>query len=288
MMALVFFAGSRISFGQTGADRSAEDIARQLMDEELAEEERRALAGQQAGRAAEVLRALTRDLESGTDEEARRIPWIWRMSIEAAGRNDATQIRRLAEVGLPEMDEPLLNWQVVVLGGGIVNGLSREGHWPRPRIREILSGHPKLAARWQRAVERSYELAEDPDIPYPWRYDALRLIAMDEPGQSITELRSYLKPDIDYHLHMGAISGLSDIQSTEVPELLLLGWSYYNEQNRQLTAEALLRTERRTRALLDAISKGRVSVEVLGEDQIEQLINHKNPAISRKAKKILE
>ncbi|WP_372639204.1 hypothetical protein [Fodinibius sp.] len=285
--AVLLAGGSYSSFAQTGDEPSAEDIARQLLDEDVVEEERRALAGEQAGRAAEVLRALTRDLESGTDEEARRIPWIWRVSIEATGRNDAEQIRRLAEVGLPERDEPLLNWQVVVLGGGIVNGLSREGHWPRPRIREILAGHPQMESRWQRAVERSYEVAEDPDIPYPWRYDALRLIAMDEPGQSIPELHSYLQPNLDYHLHMGAISGLSDIRSPDVAGLLLSGWSYYNEQNRNLVLEGLLRTERRTRALLDAMEEGTLRPDELGEEHAEELKNHENPELRKRAKQLL-
>ncbi|SHG50840.1 hypothetical protein SAMN05443144_13111 [Fodinibius roseus] len=287
LFVVLIMAGGHPGFAQTGAELPAGDIARQLLDEDVAEEERRTLAGEQADRAAEVLRALTRDLESGTDEEARRIPWIWRVSIKATGRNDAEQIRRLAEVGLPEMDEPLLNWQVVVLGGGIVNGLSREGHWPRPRIREILAGHPQLESRWQQAVERSYEVAEDPDLPYPWRYDALRLIAMDEGEQSIPELRSYLKRDLDYHLHMGAISGLSDIRSPKVPELLLSGWSHYNEQNRNLVLDGLLRTERRTRALLDAIEEGPLRADELGEEQLEQLKNHENPDLRKRAKQLL-
>lgn len=287
--AMCLFAGLILacsSYAQTGTE-SAEEIVRQLLDEDIAEEQRRMLVEEQVDRAVDVLRALTRDLETGTDEEARRIPWIWRVSIEATGRDNAEQIRQLAEVGLPEMDEPLLNWQVVVLGGGIVNGISREGYWPRQRIREILEGHEQLQSRWQRAIDLSYGVAEDPEVPYPWRYDALRLMAMDEREQSIPELRSYLQPDLDWHLHMGAISGLADIQSPEVPEWLLSGWSYYNERNRNLTVEALLRTERRTEALLDAISEGKVSVEELGEDQMEQLKNHENPDLRSQAVQLL-
>lgn len=271
----------------TGADPSAEEVAELLLDEEIEEEERRALAEEHTEKAVDVLRALVRGLETGTEEEARRVPWIWRVAIEATGQNDAEQIRQLIEVSLPEMDEPLLNWQGVVLGGSIVNGISREGHWPKERIREILEGHDDLQTRWQRAVELSYPMAEDPEVPNPWRYDALRMIAMDAPEESIPELRSYLEPDLDDQLHMGAISGLADIRSPEVPELLLSGWSYYSERNRNLALNGMLRTDERAKALLDAISEGKVSAEELGEEHIEQLTEHENEAVRNRARELM-
>lgn len=288
LFAGLFLVGGPYSYAQTGPEQSAEEIARQLLDEDIAEEQRRMLVEEQGDRAVEVLRVLTRDLETDTDEEARRIPWIWRVSIEATGRDDAEQTRQLAEVGLPKMDEPLLNWQVVVLGGGIVNGISRENRLPRQRIREILEGHEQLESRWQRAVDLSYGVAEDPELPYPWRYDALRLMAMDDREHSIPELRSYLQPDLDWHLHMGAISGLADIRSPDVAELLLSGWSYYNERNRNLAVEGLLRTERRTRTLLDAIDEGELRTEELGEEHIKQLKNHENPDLRKRAMQLIK
>ena len=275
------------SESRPAAEAQAEAIAEQLLDEDIEAEERRALVEAHTEQAVGILRALVRNVETGTDEEARRIPWIWRVAIEATGRNDGEQIRQLIEVSLPEQGAPLVNWQGVVLGGSIVNGISRAGGWPKARVREILVGHDDLQARWQHAVKRSYAMAEDVEVPYPWRYDALRMIAMDAPAESIPALHAYLEPGLDDHLHMGAISGLADIRSPEVPALLLAGWTHYSVHNRELVLDGLLRTDGRTEALLDAISEGTLRREDLGAERIDQLTNHESAALRRRAQALM-
>lgn len=262
-------------------------VAEQLLDEERDDEERRALVEEHTAQAAAILRELVDDLQTDTEEEARRIPWIWRVTIEATGRGEAGQIRELIEVGLPEEGEPLLNWQGVVLGGGIVNGISRSGGWPRERIDDILEGHPGLEARWRQAVEQSYAMAADEEVPYPWRYDALRMIAMDEHDESIPELSAYLEPGLDDHLHMGAISGLSDVRAEVVPEVLIVGLPHFSERNRNLAFDALLRTERRARVLLDALAQDDVQAEELEEQHLEALLEHEDEVVRSRARELL-
>jgi len=71
-----------------------------------------------------------------TPREYERIPDIWRPAIAAGKRNDAAELKRLLDLSLPKADEPLRHWQAVVIGGGIINGLSMEGVWPGRRITE--------------------------------------------------------------------------------------------------------------------------------------------------------
>ncbi len=256
---------------EPGPDQRAAEIASRILDEDIDAEVRRELVEDHPELAANMLNVLVQDLEPGSDEEALRIPWIWRVTVAAGSRNDSGEIKEILKISLPEENEPLLNWQCVVLGRGVVNGISRQEVWPRPRIDEILEAEPSLQSRWQHAVNESYDYAANPDLPYPWRYDALRMIAMDEPERSIPELAGYLEPGLNNHLHMGAISGLSDIRSPDVPELILDNISGYSENNFNIALEVMMRTEDRRDALRSAVEDGTIEIEDLNTEQIEAL-----------------
>jgi len=75
--------------------------------------------------------ALTKGLAVGTEEENDRIPGIWNVAIAAGLRNQPQEVTRLLELSIPHSSETLDRWRVVVIGGGIVNGLSQRGVWPR-------------------------------------------------------------------------------------------------------------------------------------------------------------
>ncbi len=271
LIILISACADDAAVSEPAPDQRAVEIVNQLLDEEIEVEKRRNLAEEYPDLAVEMLNALVHDLETGTEEEANRIPWIWRVTIAAGSRNDVEEIREIMEISLPEENEPLLNWQCVVLGGGVVNGISRQDVWPRPRIDEILDSEPSLQDRWQHAVNESYDYASNPDLPNPWRYDALRMVAMDEMERSIPELANYLEPGLNDHLHMGALRGLSDIQSPEVANLILENISGYSENNYNIALEVLMRTEDRRETLRSAISDGRIEIEDLNSEQIEIL-----------------
>jgi hypothetical protein len=274
LLSLIFFisaCGNDTAETELVSEQRAAELVDQILDEDMEVEQRRELVEDHPELAVEMLNALVRDLEPGSEEEARRIPWIWRVTIAAGSRNDAEEIRQIMEASLPQVNEPLFNWQCVVLGGGVVNGISRQGIWPKPRINEILEDESSLQDRWQHAVNESYDYAANPDLPYPWRYDALRMTAMDETDRSIPELAGYLEAGLNDHLHMGALRGLSDIQSPEVPGLILENISNYSESNYNIALEVMMHTEERREALRSAVEEGIIDIEDLNSEQVETL-----------------
>ena len=86
---------------------------------------------------------------------------------------------------------------------------------------------------------------------------------------------------------MGAISGLSDIDAPQVAPLLLAGLDHYSPGNRKLAVDALLRTEARTAALLDALDAGRVPRSSLSAAQVKALRTLGNATLRARAVKLL-
>lgn len=273
--------------GTGGAELQGALIAQQVLDDNKTRKEREALIGAHPDKAVVLLKEMTRDIRPGTEEEYRRIPWIWRVTVAAGDRNDTDEIRQLLEVALPELDEPLHDWQAVVLGGGIVNGISRQGTWPAERISEILQRDSALQARWRRALELSSTMADDPEVPNPTRYDALRMVAMDSWDRRGSQLVAYLGEGIEDELQMGAISGLADMRSPHVSEALLSGLPNFSERNRNLALDAMLRTEERVETLLNVVAAGKVTATDLGRERIERLRNYENMALRTRARQLL-
>src|SRR6185503_15629514 len=103
-------------------------------------------------------------------EEYQRIPWIWRVAILAGKRNQAPLLRQILDVSLPELNAPLLDWQAVVLGGGLINGLSQQGLWPGERLEALLKDQPALTPRWRRALDLAAAMADNPEVRQGTRY----------------------------------------------------------------------------------------------------------------------
>jgi hypothetical protein len=263
------------------------EIAKQILDDKLPNEKRQALINQHPKLAAELVAAMTADLQPGTPEEYRRIPWIWRVSIAAGRRNDAQELVKLLEASLPKMGEPLRDWQAVVIGGGIINGISLQGQWPSARIAEILRERARLQERWEAILPQAHAMADKEKTPTGTRYDALRIIPLDAWEKCGERLTKYLAKGTHDELTMGAISGLSDVDRTEVAGLLLEHLEHFSAGNRKLAVEALLRTETRTTALLDALEKGEAKAAWLSAEQTKALRTHKNEAIRKRVEKML-
>lgn len=265
----------------------ADAVAQRLLDDSASQDVRTALAREQVDDAADVLTAMARDMEPGTEEEYRRIPWLWRVSRAAGESNDDRVIIEVLEVATPHEGEPLHDWQAVVIGGGIVSGLSAAGEWPKERIESLLEEHPNLLSRYRRAVDLSAEMADDASVPDPTRYDALRLVAMAGWEAASPQLMRYLDADVHDELQMGAVSGLADIRSPEVDSVLLGHFDAYARYNRHLALEGLMRTDERANALLDAVEQGTVPRDSLGTDRIQRLREHPSEPIQRRARMLL-
>jgi hypothetical protein len=234
----------------------------------------RALAGAAPANgpdAAVKIAELLKGLAVGTPAEYQRIPAIWEEAIAAGRRNIDQELVRVLDLSLPKDGEPLRDWQAVVIGGGVINGLSQQGKWPRERLAEFLKPYPRLQSQWQRTIELSLAMADDETVKEGTRYDALRILGADTWERGGAKLLEYLSKDVNEELQMGAVSGLMDIEAPEASALILERISNLQEGNKRLAIEGLLRTAQRHRQLADAIEAGKIKVEELTPEQRARL-----------------
>jgi putative membrane-bound dehydrogenase-like protein len=263
------------------------ELAKLILDDNAPSAKRQAAIADNIGRAAELLQEMTRDLQPGTKEEYRRIPWIWRVAIAAGKRNDADQLHKLLDVSLPKKDEPLRDWQAVVVGGGVINGISLVGIWPEKRVGELFQGDDALQQRWRRALAQAAAMADNAKVPTGTRYDALRMIALDAWENCGERLAKHLGKEAHAELQMGAVSGLADIDRPEAAKLLLDHLSDFNAGNRKLALDALVKTDDRAAALVEALEQDRVSATLLTKEQKRLLLERGDEALKRRVRKLL-
>lgn len=238
---LAFLAPAAPSSSADEVLRNPAAVARLILDPSQPESVRNTAVQANPQFAAALIEQMTRDLRPGTPEEYARIPWIWRVAIACGKRNDASQIKAMLAVSLPDSEGPLHDWQAVVVGGGIVNGLSQRGLWPAERIGEVLANDPSLKARWSRALDLAAEMADNDKIPNGTRYDALRMIALQGWSRRGEQLLRYLAKGTNSELQMGAISGLADIGAPDAVAALREALPGLEGQNRALAEAALHR-----------------------------------------------
>ena len=97
-LAIVFLG--LVAGGSARADE-ARELAARLLDETVSREGREAIVREHPDLAARLLAEMTAGLAPGSPEEARRIPWIWRVAIAAARRDEGPEILRILDVALP-------------------------------------------------------------------------------------------------------------------------------------------------------------------------------------------
>ena len=262
------------------------DVALRILDDTQKETQRETWIANYPNHADALVVAMTKEMPKETKEEYRRIPWIWRVAVACGKRNQPDQLVKLLHVSLPQAGEPLRDWQAVVIGGGVINGIGLKGGWPKSRMAELLRDHPDLEKRWQNALTLASTMAEDERILTGTRYDALRMIALDDWKLRGEQLSKYLKKGVDDELQMGAVSGLSDVETFDVAPILLPSIGYLNDENRGLALEALLRTNERRIALLDAIAHGQIPTTQLSTSQRKSLVESNDRGVRERALRI--
>jgi putative membrane-bound dehydrogenase-like protein len=266
---------------------SADDLAREILDPKTTDARRDAILRDYAAAPADMIAALARGLGDDRDEEYRRIPWIWRVAIAAGRRNDAGELRKVLAVALPEGDGPLNDWRAVVLGGGLINGISQAGPWPGERIEGLVRDDPALLARWRRSLKLASAMADDAGVPNGTRYDALRMIGVEAWDRRGAQISRYLAEGMDPELQQGAISGLGDMPSPHAVRAILSGLNHYNAANRRLAIEALMRDDDRRDALLDALEGGRITKDDLSDELVRRLVDPAQNRSHERAKALL-
>ena len=268
-------------------DVAARQLAIRILDDSVPEATREAVIAGSSVDAASMIVAMTAGLPNDSKEEYRRIPWIWRVAVACGKRNQSTQIRQVLDASVPLIDQPLRDWQAVVIGGGIINGISLQRDWPKQRLEEILREHPELQKRFHRTLELAARLADNKSVPSGTRYDALRIMALDDWTLRREQIVKYLGQGVDDELQQGAISALSDIQAEDVPGLLLEDIAHFQGENRAAAIAALLRSDLRIELLLDAIAAGKLDVSLLNAAQCKSLRESKNPTIKARSIHVL-
>jgi putative membrane-bound dehydrogenase-like protein len=249
----------------------SEVIAAALLDPRHDQKARETLAREAAPRAVDIVRALVAGLPNDEDEEYRRIPWIWRVAVAAGRSKDESALRLLLDASMPRDAEPLRDWQAVVLGGGVVMGLSQAGAWPRDVIAPWLTEDPTRATRWARSLDLAATMADNPKVRNGTRYDALRMLAILPWDRAGARLVRYLSADVDAELQAGAIGGLSDLQDDRAADALVSQVTTIAPANRRHLVDALLRTDARRLKLRDALARGVIRDDWLTPEQRKRL-----------------
>ena len=266
---------------------AAEAPARLILDDTKGDPERLAAVEKHVDLSAELIATMARGLGPDPKEEYRRIPWIWRVAIAAGRRNDEAEMLRILKASLPDEPSPLRDWQAVVVGGGIINGLTLVNVWPAERLDAILIKHPDVLKRWRHAIDLASAMADDTAVPAGTRYDALRMLGVQSWDHRGAQLFRYLLKGTHPELQQGAVCALGDVPSPSVPQALLSGFDTYSDGNRAFVIEALLRDDLRRTALLDALESGRLKRGDLGADAEALLLDPKQNASSDRAKALL-
>ena len=288
MQAFPVFLLTFLAWGQPATADNPATIARQILDDSQPADKRQQLSAAQAGRAGEIVAALVAGLPADEpNEEYRRIPWIWRVAITAGKANEHMPLRELLDVSLPKKGERLRDWQAVVIGGGIINGISQTGVWPKPRIEELIGQDETLGVRWRQALAAAATMADDPKVKPGTRYDALRMIALDPTKENLGQLAKYLT-DANAELQMGAVSGLTDVDDPTAAEHLIAALPKLTKGNQTLALDALLRNEGRTDSLLALLRSGKLKSGDLSDAQRTKLRQLPNESQRNRAARLLE
>jgi len=270
-----------------GLLRDPVSIARFLLDPAQPDNAREAVIAANPQYAADFIAEMTRDLPPDAATEYARIPWIWRVAISCGKRNDPAQMRRVLEVSLPARDEPLRHWQAVVLGGGLINGLSQRGVWPAKAMLDLCDDDEALLKRWRHALDLAAAMTDDTDVPSGTRYDALRMLGMEPWEKRGDQLARYLARGTHGELQMGAVSALGDVQAPQATASLVKALNWLEGGNRDLALDALLRDDARALALLDQAAALDWKSESLGEGRATKLLEHPNPDVRTRARAVL-
>jgi hypothetical protein len=175
-----------------------------------------------------------------------------------------------------------------VIGGGLINGISLSGPWPSEELTKIVGEDASLKTAWHRSLELATAMADDESVPTGTRYDALRMVALRDWAIAGPQLLRYLQKGVHNELQMGSISGLADVRQPEVAGHLINGYQHFSAHNRELVIKALIRSEDRCLALLQALADGKLAADVKQHASVRKLTEHESEAVRQAAQNVLK
>lgn len=226
--------------------------------------------------AAREIATLAEQISRASGEEYKRIPRIWELAIAAGRRNDLRELSEILSLAIPADGQRLADWQIVVIGGGVVNGLSESGASPRQRFEEVLRRQERSTSDWNNVVQQALRMADDPGTPIGTRYDALRVLAAAH-GAGVECLLKYAAADAAADLQMGAVQSLADCNDPRADAALVAAVGSLKDEARRKAVEALLQSPSRAKLLGDALASGAVAKEALTVAELEKLQSAVSP-----------
>ena len=138
------------------------------------------------------------------------------------------------------------------------------------------------------AIRRAEALAAQADAPADRRADAVRLLAVLEPGPRKELFQRLVEPQEADDVQAAAVQALGRIPGDDVGRFLLARWRALSAPVRSEAAEALLAEPGRTRLLVAALQKGEVQTWTLNFGQKRDLIMNDDAEIRALARPLLE
>ena len=264
------------------------ELARDMLTETLSMESRLALVPLTLKTAPEVITAMAANMPNDEKEEYRRIPWIWRVAVAAGKAGDEKTCKKVMEIAMPREGTQLRDWQAVVIGGGVINGLGLRGDWPAARIAPMLASDAKLNQKWQALITASKAMAENEKVKTGTRYDALRIVALEPWPAPKDQLLKYLPKGGNAELQMGSVSGLADVDHPEATALLVDHLDHYDKENRRLAVVALSRGVVRQRILIELLAAGKVKSSEIAESERKLLLESSDKQVAEKAANLIK
>jgi putative heme-binding domain-containing protein len=143
----------------TKTPETPEAIAAYLIDDANSNADREKIIAGHLDKAAEIIPLMAKGLleQSGSREEYRRIPWIWRVAISVGKTTNINQIRSVLKSSLPIDGQRLEHWQAVVIGGGLINGIGLSDKWPLEEFDKIIADDANAESRMAERVNAFFD-----------------------------------------------------------------------------------------------------------------------------------
>jgi putative membrane-bound dehydrogenase-like protein len=223
--------------------------------------------------------------ELGEDRASPALRHLVRQCAEAVGnRQDRLEISGvmalLSDGGDGARSRP---WQTEVLLG-LAAGTRRRGQTLNSLFQD---SEGKSNALLRQFLTEAATMAADERAEPSRREQAAELLGLGDMNDARGPLIGLLDPRQPASLQLAAIRVLSGFNNSEVPELLLAGWSRYSPAVRAEVVQALLARPQRVSAVLDAIEKKQLTAADVPSARRALLLRHQDPKIRARATTLL-
>ena len=271
-----------LSLGRLQSDAAVETLARigaTYLDNHWM---RVAVLNASAGRSAPLLARMLENKDVVAHPDARHTLGVLAMLVGAERRDEDVVAALKATLGDSLATQPKLK-QIMI--ASLADGLARS----QGSLRDVLDdADDDVVSQVTIMFDDAATTAVDESVSIDDRVSAVRLLGhapFDKAANVLPKLFNARDPE---KLQLEAIRALSSFDESAVGELLVEHWRRYSPSVRREVAEALFARTSRLPALLDALAEGVVPAGQLDPARRQSLLEHKDDAISRRARDVIE